>query len=95
MSNETIQARQSGHEIREFIESQGIIVSRDGHRVTCSIEDIVGVALTLCAYERSLERERCASIADTYAASGTDDERLSGLDCRMHVEGLAAEIRKD
>lgn len=40
------------------------------------------------------ERERCARLADAHAASGHDDEALTGLDCRMHVEGLAAAIRK-
>lgn len=32
-------------------------------------------------------------LAAQYANSGKDNEQLSGLDCRMHVEALVEEIR--
>lgn len=57
MSDTTIRARQSGEAIQSYIENMGSIISRDGDRVTLSIHDLVGDVLTLCAYERSLERD--------------------------------------
>lgn len=76
MSDKTIKAQQNGHEVRGFIESQGIIINRDGDRVTCDIDDLIGAVLALCAYERSLERERCAGIVDAATAKAYYDLKL-------------------
>jgi hypothetical protein len=82
MSTEQVRARQSGEEIRGFIESQGIITKRDGHKVTLDIDDLVGAALVLCAYERALEmKSDTRAIADAARewrnALFNDDDRLT------------------
>ena len=82
MTTDQVRARQSSEEIRCFIENQGIITKRDGDKVTLDIDDLVGAALVLCAYERALEmKSDTRAIADAARewrnALLNDDDKLT------------------